>query len=476
MFFGGGFPGFPGMGGPRVSQTHADRAKFCGILGVDKDASIADIKKAYKKLALIHHPDVADRKGGDPEKFKEIDSAYKALINSDGDRGPRRKTKDLVQPMKCTLEQMYTGQIKTMAITRRVIDKANGIQRCDECDGCGVKMQTIQMGPMIQQMQSACESCGGQGKTFKTKSEREVLEVHVQKGCFDGQKIAFREKAHEHPDADTGDVIFVCKQEEHPQFKRKGADLFIQRTISLAEALCGFQLELTHLDGRKLLIRTSPGDIVKPMMQGFDPLAENDGKMEWDVMEGYDCPDIDNVAQADTTDVDTLKKACETQLKQKGIDVGVFVVDGPRSYFKQGSREEIMAARRPKKNCTMYVLADPNAKKSMRVMKAVKNEGMPTYKNPFVHGNLFLILNIDFPDKLTPETQNGLKGLLPPPLLSCSLSEDDPSVEVHTLTEIDPVQSCKSNKVNMEGGGEAYDEDAEGGRGMRSPGGQCQQM
>merc|ERR1712118_216360 len=118
----------------------------------------------------------------------------------------------------------------------------------------------------------------------------------------------------------------------------------------------------------------------------------------------------------------------------------------------------------------MYVLADLNAKKSMRVMKAVKDEGMPTYKNPFVHGNLFLILNIEFPDKLTPETQNGLKGLLPPPLLSCSLSEDDPSVEVHTLTEIDPVQSCKSNKVNMQGGSEAYDEDAEGGRGgMRSP-------
>merc|ERR1711912_95197 len=129
-------------------------------------------------------------------------------------------------------------------------------------------------------------------------------------------------------------------------------------------------------------------------LQGFDPLADEEGKMEWEVMEGYDCPDIDNVAQADTTDVDTLKKACETQLKRKGIDVGAFVVDSQRAYFKQGSREEILAAKKTKKGSTMYILSDPDANSALRVMKAVKGEGMPTYKNPFIHGNLFLILKI----------------------------------------------------------------------------------
>merc|ERR1712086_345216 len=109
-------------------------------------------------------------------------------------------------------------------------------------------------------------------------------------------------------------------------------------------------------------------------------------------MEDMDCPGIENVAQADTTDVDTLKKACETQLKRKGIDVGVFVVDARRAYFKQCTREEALAAKKPRKGCTMYVLSDPNAKAHLRMMKAVKDEGMPTYKNPFVHGNLFLML------------------------------------------------------------------------------------
>merc|ERR1719479_304070 len=104
-----------------------------------------------------------------------------------------------------------------------------------------------------------------------------------------------------------------------------------------------------------------------PLAQGFDPMATEEAKTDWEVMEDCDCPSIDNVAQADTTDVDTLKKACETQLKRKGIDVGVFVVDGRRAYFKTGSREEILAAKKPRRGCTMYVLQDQNALNPLRI-------------------------------------------------------------------------------------------------------------
>jgi len=193
-------------------------------------------------------------------------------------------------------------------------------------------------------------------------------------------------------------------------------------------------------------------------------------------MEGFDCPDIDNVAQADTTDVDTLKKACDTQLKRKGIDVGVFVVDQQRAYFKQGTREEVLAAKKPRKNCTMYVLADPNANASMRVLKAVKDEGMPTYKNPFIHGNLFLILTIKFPDALALEAQTALRAHLPPALNSSKLKADDPDIELHTLTDIDPVKSYNDNKINMAASKDAYDEDDEPGGGRGPGGAQCQQQ
>ncbi|GMN60170.1 hypothetical protein TIFTF001_029254 [Ficus carica] len=66
------------------------------------------------------------------------------------------------------------------------------------------------------------------------------------------------------PDTITGDVIFVIQQKEHPKFKRKGDDLFVEHNLSLTEALCGFQFVLTHLDGRQLLIKSNPGELVKP--------------------------------------------------------------------------------------------------------------------------------------------------------------------------------------------------------------------
>merc|ERR1719486_665496 len=110
------------------------------------------------------------------------------------------------------------------------------------------------------------------------------------------------------------------------------------------------------------------------MESNFNPLADMENKMEWETIEDCDCPSIDNVAQADTTDVDTLKKACETQLKRKGIDVGVFVVDGSRAYFKQCTRDEALAAKKTKKGSTMYIVSDPEAKKSFRMTKAVKDE------------------------------------------------------------------------------------------------------
>merc|ERR1711877_71325 len=103
--------------------------------------------------------------------------------------------------------------------------------------------------------------------------------------------------------------------------------------------------------------------------------------------------------------------------------------------------------------------------------------GMPTYKNPFVTGNLFLILKVEFPDSLEPDVQPQIKRLLPPPLNVPKLKEDDPSVEIHTVTDIDPVQSYNSNKVNMQAGGEAYDDDEEEGGGRGGPGGaQCHQQ
>lgn len=74
-----------------------------------------------------------------------------------------------------------------------------------------------------------------------------------------------------------------------------GDDLYIERGISLTEALCGFQMELTHLDGRTLIIRSAPGDVIRPV--AHDPFAE-DQPHEWTLFDDTDCPSIEGIAVA----------------------------------------------------------------------------------------------------------------------------------------------------------------------------------
>lgn len=85
MFFGGrgGFPfgdfeEMGGMGG-RGPPKEVDNSKFYNILGVDKNADYSTIKKAYFKLAKTHHPD----RGGDKDKFQEIQGAYEVLSDKE---------------------------------------------------------------------------------------------------------------------------------------------------------------------------------------------------------------------------------------------------------------------------------------------------------------------------------------------------------------------------------------------------------
>merc|ERR1712054_676188 len=119
---------------------------------------------------------------------------------------------------------------------------------------------------------------------YSQKRTTEVLEVNVQKGAPDGHKIVFHNKADEIPDGDAGDVIFVLKEKPHDVFKRHGADLYVKKTISLVEALCGFEMELTKLDGRTLVIKTPPGFVTN--ISKFDPFSGEADEAGWEVLDG----------------------------------------------------------------------------------------------------------------------------------------------------------------------------------------------
>ena len=82
MFFGGGgfpFGGFEEMGGRRGPSKEVNNTKYYELLGVDKNASMDDIKKSFRKLALKNHPD----RGGDKEKFQELQNAYEVLSDKE---------------------------------------------------------------------------------------------------------------------------------------------------------------------------------------------------------------------------------------------------------------------------------------------------------------------------------------------------------------------------------------------------------
>lgn len=138
-------------------------------------------------------------------------------------------------------------------------------------------MVTRQVGPgMIQQMQQLCTPCGGEGQVIDEKNkcrtcnakkvvnEQKIIEVNITPGMRDNQKIVFYNEGDQEPGIEPGDVILVIKTKEHPQFIRKNDDLYLKQEITLNEALCGFQSVITHLDGRKILLTTKPGQIIKP--------------------------------------------------------------------------------------------------------------------------------------------------------------------------------------------------------------------
>ena len=132
---------------------------------------------------------------------------------------------------------------------------------------------------MVQQVQSACgacrqtgfapppsdrcPSCSGRGLV----PEKKVFDVHIEPGHKHGSKIVLRGEAGcPDPTVAPGDIIFVLEQKPHATFKRIGADLVMERAITLAEALTGFDFSLATLEEGRAIRVTHPagGLVIKP--------------------------------------------------------------------------------------------------------------------------------------------------------------------------------------------------------------------
>lgn len=277
------------------------------VLGVARDASDEDLKKAYRRCAMKHHP---DRNPGDKsaeEAFKEAKEAYETLSDASkrrmydahghaafehgmggggpgyadmgdifgdifgnifggaagGARGPRRGA-DIGYVMELSLEEAVGGVEKQIEVPT--------LDECEGCDGSGSsdgKLETcgtcqgrgqVRFQRGIFSMQQSCPHCGGRGRTVASpcgechghgRVERtKTLQVKVPAGVDNGDRIRLAGEGEAGPaGAPPGDLYVDIRVREHELFQRDGDDLHCEVPIRISQAALGDAIRVPTLEG-----------------------------------------------------------------------------------------------------------------------------------------------------------------------------------------------------------------------------------
>uniref|UniRef100_A0A5F9CH38 DnaJ heat shock protein family (Hsp40) member A4 n=1 Tax=Oryctolagus cuniculus TaxID=9986 RepID=A0A5F9CH38_RABIT len=251
------------------------------------------ISQAYEVLSDPKKRDIYDQGGeqaikeggsGSPSFSSPMD-IFDMFFGGGGRMARERRGKNVVHQLSVTLEDLYNGVTKKLALQKNVIcekcegvgGKKGSVEKCPLCKGRGMQIHIQQIGPgMVQQIQTVCIECKGQGERINPKDrcescsgarvtrEKKIIEVHVERGMKDGQKILFHGEGDQEPELEPGDVIIVLDQKDHSVFQRRGHDLIMKMKIQLSEALCGFKKTIKTLDDRTLVITSKSGIFLFP--------------------------------------------------------------------------------------------------------------------------------------------------------------------------------------------------------------------
>ena len=325
----------------------AEKRDYYEVLGVDKTASAEDIKKAYRKKAIQYHPDKNPGDKAAEEKFKEAAEAYEVLsdpqkrqrydqfgmagmqgqggwtsggmsmedifshfgdifqgagfdlgdigemfMGGNRSRGPRvHRGSDLRGRVSLTLEEIAKGCEKKIKVRRLVECKdCHGTgsedgqtEVCPTCKGTGRVTRTQRGIFGMMQVQSACDTCGGEGRIIKKKCpkcggqgvvrEEEVITVTIPAGVMGGMQLTVPGKGNAAPRGGVpGDLLVLIEEQEHKDFVRQESDIIYNLLLDMPTAVLGGQVQIPTLSGDvKITITpgTQPGKVLRMRGKGL---------------------------------------------------------------------------------------------------------------------------------------------------------------------------------------------------------------
>ncbi len=291
----------------------AEKRDYYEVLGVSKDATEDQLKKAYRKLAKENHPDLHPGDKACEARFKEINEAYEVLSDADkrakydrfghaafdpsqgyggggfggfgdifgdifgfgGGGGGKnsnapRKGENLRANVNIKFEEAAFGVKKEVFVTRveqcpdcKGTGCAEGTtaEVCPDCKGSG-QVKTTQRTPFgMMQQNTRCNKCKGRGKIIHSPCgtchgagsirRQHKVSISIPAGIDDGQTISLRGQGNSGVNGGpAGDLMVTVLVQPHARFEREGASVLLNQDISFAEAALGAEIEVQTLDGK----------------------------------------------------------------------------------------------------------------------------------------------------------------------------------------------------------------------------------